>query len=144
MTKYEHIGIIRIDHIGIVAKNDDGLHNLLSSWGMELTKREYLSVQDVNEYEARQPLELAFIQVVSSGGPGSPIENFLERRGPGIHHIALEVGDLPYAMRILQGRGFNFTTKSPIVRDSGYRAAFLRPEQTFGVLFEFVERVGKE
>jgi methylmalonyl-CoA/ethylmalonyl-CoA epimerase len=71
------------------------------------------------------------------GNPG--LEKFLEKRGPGLHHIALEVEGLDAALLFLKSLGVPLIDETPKVGARGHRIAFVHPKATGGVLVELVE-----
>lgn len=65
---------------------------------------------------------------------------FIERRGEGLHHICLEVEDLPETLRLLDAAGFPLIDSVPKPGSGGTRVAFLHPKGCNGVLIELVEQ----
>lgn len=79
------------------------------------------------------------VELLAPTTPGSPVRRFLERRGGGLHHIALRVADLSAAIARLQGEGARFVDPTPHDGRGGTRVAFLHPSFANGVLVELVE-----
>ena len=79
------------------------------------------------------------IELLEATGPDSPIAKFLERRGPGLHHIALTVPDLESALEELKQAGMVLIDEKPRAGAGGERIAFVHPENFSGVLMELVE-----
>jgi methylmalonyl-CoA/ethylmalonyl-CoA epimerase len=67
------------------------------------------------------------------------ISQFLDRNGPGIHHVALETDDVAGALDTARGHGVELIDDEPRPGAWGHDVAFLHPESTGGVLIEFVE-----
>jgi len=84
------------------------------------------------------PVGDAYLQLLEAMGPGV-IERFLDRRGPGLHHVAFEVSDLGQAMADLRGRGARMIDEVPRPGGMGTRIAFVRPASRQGLLVELVE-----
>ena len=82
------------------------------------------------------------IELLEATGPDSPIAKFLERRGPGLHHIALTVPDLESALEELKQAGMVLIDEKPRAGAGGQRIAFVHPENFSGVLVELVEERG--
>ena len=82
------------------------------------------------------------IELLEATGPDSPIAKFLERRGPGLHHIALTVPDLESALEELKQAGMVLIDEKPRAGACGERIAFVHPENFSGVLMELVEERG--
>ncbi len=67
------------------------------------------------------------------------VAKFLEKRGEGLHHICLEVGDIELALADYKSRGFRLIDEVPRIGAEGHRVAFVHPQSTNGVLIEFEE-----
>jgi methylmalonyl-CoA/ethylmalonyl-CoA epimerase len=81
----------------------------------------------------------ALIELLAPTGPDSPIARFIERRGPGLHHLALRVDDLDAEIARLEAEGARFIDPAPRPGRSGTRVVFLHPRWGAGVLIELVE-----
>lgn len=127
-----------LDHVAIaVASIDDALAALQPVTGAESTHRERVEAQGV---------ELVFLgtgdgrlEILQPLSPDSPVGRFLEKRGPGLHHIAYRVADVDATLRDLAGRGFELIDQKGRPGALGHRVAFLHPRSTGGVLVELVE-----
>jgi len=80
---------------------------------------------------------LEFLEPLEGEGP---VQKFLEKRGPGIHHICLEVEDLPGLLDRLKSRGIDLVDQEPRPGAHGTMVAFVHPKAANGVLIELVER----
>lgn len=83
-------------------------------------------------------LENCAIQALEATGEGV-VARFVDRRGPGLHHIALEVADLDGTVRRLSSHGIRLIDETPRIGGGGHRVAFAHPSAFGGVLVEFVE-----
>jgi methylmalonyl-CoA epimerase len=99
------------------------------------------------EHVAGQRVNVVFLgtgdtrlELIEPAGPESPIARFLEKRGPGIHHIAYRVPDIEAALATLADRGYQLIDPEPRAGAGGHRVAFIHPRSTHGVLIELVER----
>ncbi len=130
--------VTRIDHLAIVV---DDLEKALIFWrdglGLEVSR-----VEDVPE----QGAEVTFltigdqnVELVKPTDDESGMSRFLEKRGPGMHHIALEVEDLQDSLDHLGAAGVRLIHEVPVVGAGGRRIAFIHPESTQGVLVELYE-----
>ncbi|MBB6099182.1 methylmalonyl-CoA/ethylmalonyl-CoA epimerase [Deinobacterium chartae] len=81
----------------------------------------------------------SLIELLQPTRPDSPVAQFLERRGPGLHHIALRVDDLEVQMRRLEAEGARLLNPEPRPGRAGTRVAFLHPKWGQGTLIELVE-----
>lgn len=89
-----------------------------------------------------QGVRVAFlgrIELLEPTGPDTPVGRFLERRGPGLHHVAYEVPDIAGALREFEDRGLELIDRQPRAGAGGHRVAFLHPRSTGSVLWELVE-----
>ncbi len=79
------------------------------------------------------------VELLAPLSPDSPISKFLEKRGPGIHHICFVVADLDAALARCREKGVRLIDESPRMGAEGKRIAFLHPGSTGGVLIELTE-----
>jgi methylmalonyl-CoA/ethylmalonyl-CoA epimerase len=93
-----------------------------------------------------QLVKTAFFQVgpsnleyLESTDPEGPVGKFLDKRGPGIHHMAFEVDDVDAAVKELLDKGVRMIDKEPRKGSHGSRIAFLHPAETGGVLIELCQ-----
>ena len=80
-----------------------------------------------------------FVELLEPNSGDSPISKFLERRGPGIHHICFAVPDLDSTLARCRDRGIRLIDDTPRMGAEGKRIAFLHPASTGGVLIELTE-----
>lgn len=80
------------------------------------------------------------IEVLEPLGPETPVGRFLDKRGPGLHHVALAVDGLADLLRSLDARGVRLIDTVPRLGAGGSRIAFVHPSATGGVLVELKER----
>ena len=128
----------RIDHIGVAVEDLDAALALYErDYEMTLVHREVVASQGVeavlldvgeNHVELLRPL-----------GPDTPVGRFLAGRGPGLHHVAYQVGDVDAALERLRAQGVALIDAQARVGIRGSRVAFLHPKATGGVLTEIVE-----
>jgi len=127
-----------IDHVAIAVEDIDASIALFETvFGMKLKHRE-----DVGEFKAKvATLETGGtdIELVQATSPESPIAKFVAERGAGIHHIALEVGDIVAALAALQKQGVQLIDTKARPGKQGSRVAFIHPKATGRVLCELVE-----
>lgn len=80
------------------------------------------------------------IELLEATSEDSPISNFLEKRGNGVHHIAFLVDNLEIALKDLAESGIELIDKSPRIGAEGMLIAFLHPKSTGGVLVELCQK----
>ncbi|MFQ5795891.1 MAG: methylmalonyl-CoA epimerase [Candidatus Bipolaricaulia bacterium] len=128
---------MKIDHIAIAVVNLDAAIEHYRLIGFEVTGLETVMTERVR---------VAFLELgddrVELIEPlaGSTVERFVERRGPGIHHIALGVEDLDAELTRLQEAGIELIDEQPGPGAEGSRVVFVHPREMGGVLIELVER----
>ncbi|MBM4295872.1 MAG: methylmalonyl-CoA epimerase [Deltaproteobacteria bacterium] len=130
--------IKRIAHLGIAVKDLDGPKKLYGgNLNLELAGEEVVETQKV---------KVSFIKVGESNlelliptASDSPVAKFLETRGEGFHHLALEVEDIRAAVAELKAAGVRLIDENPREGAHGALVAFLHPKATFGLLVELCE-----
>ncbi len=85
------------------------------------------------------PLGATQIELLVPDSPASPVAKFLERRGPGIHHICFKVRNLDEALARCRAHGYRLVDQQPRPGAGGHRVAFLHPKSTAGILLELTE-----
>ena len=128
----------RIDHIGIAVEDlESALVPYLEGLGMELAHIEEVPTERVRV--AMLPVGESKIELLEPTHPDSAIAKALERRGPGIHHIALRVDDVAAALESLKAANVRLIDEQPRPGAGGTRVAFAHPKGFGGVLVELVE-----
>ena len=130
--------IKKIDHVALVVSNID---EALEFWGDALG-----IALDHQEEIPREHSAIAFlpvgdseIELVQSTSDDSGVAKYLEKRGPGMHHICLEVDDIDAMLAQLKEREVQLIHEEPVVAESGKKYAFIHPKAAFGVLVELYE-----
>ncbi|MGH7506905.1 MAG: methylmalonyl-CoA epimerase [Longimicrobiales bacterium] len=98
------------------------------------------------EHVAAQGVSVVFVgsgagrlELIEPTDAASPVARYLERRGPGLHHLAYRVADVDAALRRLEADGVELIDREARPGAHGQRVAFLHPRSTGGVLIELVE-----
>jgi methylmalonyl-CoA/ethylmalonyl-CoA epimerase len=130
--------IKRIDHIAIVVED---IESTLGFWrdalGLELAH-----IEDVPEQKslvAFLPVGESEIELVRPTTDDSGVAKYLQKRGPGMHHISLEVDDILGMLAQLKAKGIRLINESPVPGAGGKQIAFIHPESTSGVLVELYQ-----
>ena len=132
--------IKKIDHVAVCVPDiDAALARFSAVLGLEGTARE--SSETLQTEAVLLPIGESNIELVSPAGDGGTLAAFLAKRGPGLHHIALEVEGLDDALAMLKAIGIPLVDETPRVGARGHRIAFLHPKATGGILVELVEPV---
>ena len=129
---------MKIEHIGIATPRlDDALRFWSDALGLEVTHREEIAEQGVRV--AMLPVGEPRIELLEPTGPTSPVARFLEKRGAGIHHIAVRVEDIRASLARLKAQGARLIDEEPRIGAGGCLVAFIHPSTAGGVLLELVE-----
>ncbi|MCD6494004.1 MAG: methylmalonyl-CoA epimerase [Archaeoglobaceae archaeon] len=127
----------KIDHIGIAVSNLDEAMELYKKLGFEVKEVEEVAEQKVKV--AMLPVGESKIELLEATSEDSAIAKFIEKRGEGIHHIAINVEDIEKALENAKNEGLKLIDEKPRVGAGGKKVAFVHPKSTKGVLLEFVE-----
>lgn len=129
--------INKIDHIGIAVSNlDEALKLYTEKLGLKLSSIEIVEEQKVRT--AIIPVGESKIELLESTDPSGVIAKFIEKRGEGIHHIALGVSDVNETLQDLKDKGLPLVDNEPRRGVENTKIAFLHPKGT-KVLVEIVE-----
>jgi methylmalonyl-CoA/ethylmalonyl-CoA epimerase len=129
---------MKIDHIGIATR---GIEESLGFWvrGLGLEVKHTETVEEQGVRVAMLPLGEPRVELLEPTGPDTPVGKFLEKRGPGIHHVAVRVPDIRAALSRLKAEGARLIDEEPRVGAGGCLVAFVHPAASGGVLLELVE-----
>ena len=128
-----------IDHIGIAVNSiQESLPFWESALGVKCTGTE--TVEDQKVTTAFLPIKESEIELLEATSPESPIAKFIEKKGEGIHHLAIRVDDLEKALAELKEKGIRLIDEQPRKGAGGAMIAFLHPKATGGILLELSQR----
>jgi methylmalonyl-CoA epimerase len=127
-----------IDHVGIaVADLESAVERYRRAFGIEPAHRERVESQGVEE--VLFAVGPSYVQLLGALGPDTPVGRFLERRGPGVHHIGYRVKDLELALSRLRTEGVALIDEAPRPGSRNTTIAFVHPRSMGGVLVELVQ-----
>ena len=127
-----------IDHIGIAVDDLDAALALYEgSFGMPIAHRETVNDQGVEA--VLLDVGDCHVELLRPLGPETPVGKFLERKGPGLHHVAYRVDDIDATLANLREQGIELIDSTPRVGIRNSRVAFVHPRATGSVLTEIVE-----
>lgn len=131
--------IKKIDHIGIAVSN---LEEALSFYEEALG----LKVKGIEEVP-EQKVKVGFLDIgethfelLESTAPDGPVGKFIEKRGEGLHHIAILVDNIENTLHILKEKQVNLIDEVPRKGAGGSKMAFIHPKSAHGVLLELYEK----
>jgi len=129
---------MKINHLGIATKGiDEALKFWTDALGLENVHTEVVEDQKVRV--AMLPIGESRIELLEPTSDDSPISKFLEKRGGGIHHIAVEVEDIEASINTLKAKGMRLIDEKPRTGAEGCLVAFVHPSSANGVLLELVQ-----
>jgi methylmalonyl-CoA/ethylmalonyl-CoA epimerase len=127
-----------VEHVAIAVDDIDGaLAKYREVLGLSPTDREFVESQKTET--VRLPVGGIALELICPRG-NEGLARFLERRGPGLHHIAIEIEDIEGALAFLADLGVALIDRSPRIGAQGHKVAFLHPKATGGVLVELVDK----
>jgi methylmalonyl-CoA/ethylmalonyl-CoA epimerase len=128
-----------LDHVGIAVASLDQAITLWEAlvgapaYGREIVEEQGVEIAFVGEGAGR-------IELLSPTRADSPIAVFLEKRGPGMHHVCYRVPDIAAALTAFEEQGFQLIDREARSGAHGHRVAFLHPRGCGGVLVELLEQ----
>ncbi|MEO8260057.1 MAG: methylmalonyl-CoA epimerase [Acidobacteriota bacterium] len=130
-----------LDHVGIAVQDlDAALAFYRDALGLEIEPPEEVPSQRVRAHFI--PVGEARLELLEATAPESPIGAFVQKRGPGLHHITLRVEDIAAAIVQLQERGVRLIDERPRPGAEGALVAFIHPAAAHGVLVELKQIAG--
>jgi methylmalonyl-CoA/ethylmalonyl-CoA epimerase len=128
-----------LDHVGIAVTDlDEAIERYRSTLGLQPVHREVVRDQGVDE--VLFAVGDSYVQLLGALGPDTPVGRYLERRGPGVHHVAYRVSDVALALEHLRGEGVPLIDESPRPGSRNTSVAFVHPRGFEGVLVELVQQ----
>jgi methylmalonyl-CoA/ethylmalonyl-CoA epimerase len=130
---------MNIQHLGVAVESiEDALAFWRDALGLELKAVEVVEDQGVRV--AMLPIGESRIELLEAAGAETPVGKFLAKRGPGIHHLCVEVDDINAKLSELKSRGTRLINEQPVIGAGGALVAFVHPSSTGGVLIELTQK----
>jgi methylmalonyl-CoA/ethylmalonyl-CoA epimerase len=124
-----------LDHVGIAVRDlEEALRFYRDTLGLEIDTPEEVASQRVRAHFI--PVGESALELLEAVGGESAIARFVDKRGPGLHHVALRVDDIRAALADLKARGVRLIDEQPRPGAHHSLVAFLHPSSTHGVLVE--------
>ncbi len=131
--------ILKVDHLGIAVNSiDEGKTFWSDILGLDFAGSETGTEQKVTT--GFFPVGESEVELLESTAPDGPIAKYLEKKGPGIQHVAFRVENIEDALAELKDKGIKLIDQKPRIGAGGAKIAFLHPKATGGVLVELCER----
>jgi methylmalonyl-CoA/ethylmalonyl-CoA epimerase len=130
--------VLKIDHLALLV---DDMEAALDFWHFALG----LEPSQVSEVSAEQsqiaflPAGDSLIELVRPTSEDSGLKRYLEKRGPGMHHVCLQVDDIVGLLAHLKEKGVQLINEEPRLGEDGRKYAFVHPKSAFGVMIELYE-----
>ena len=129
----------KIDHLGIAVPDLMAATQLYQQLGFHFHGQERVESQGVTV--AFFACGESHIELLEPIHDQSPISKFLAKRGPGIHHVCVEVDDIEKTLSAYRDQGIQLINPEPVPGAGGCRVAFVHPRSTCGVLLELKEKM---
>jgi methylmalonyl-CoA/ethylmalonyl-CoA epimerase len=126
-----------IDHLGVAVRSLAEAKKFYQTLGLEVMPEEVVEGEKVRV--AMVPVGESRIELLEPTSPDSTIAKFLEKRGPGLHHVALQVTNLVERVEELKAAGTRLINDEVKIGAGGHMYVFVHPSSTGGVLLELVE-----
>ncbi len=130
-----------IDHLGIAVKSLAQARKFYEQLGLSVVSEETVAHEKVKV--AMIPVGESRIELLEPTGPESVVAKFLEKRGEGLHHVAIYVPDLAHAVEALKASGTRFISEEIKIGAGGHLYVFIHPSSAGGVLVELVQEQPK-
>jgi methylmalonyl-CoA epimerase len=134
MMSYADLSSFPLDHVAVAVPS---LHEACRLF--QLLSGEEPSPEEVLESQGVRVRFVGSVELLEPLGPETTVGRFLQRRGPGLHHIAYRVPHIPPVLSRLQDEGVEVIDPEPRPGARGHLVAFLHPHSTGGILVELVQ-----
>ena len=131
--------ILKIDHIAIAVKNINNSTNIFALLGMNCQDVEHVDSEKVNVVKINPESHDHTIELLEPSDDSSLIESFLNKRGQGLHHIALEVDNIYNAIEYLEYNNIKMIYSQPQTGANNKLITFIHPSSTPGILIEICQ-----
>ena len=134
--------IKKINHVAIVGKsNNEAAAVFENLFGFEVTETLVAKEQGfTSTMIAKDDVRIELIEPLDATGG---IAKFLEKRGPSLHHVSIQVDDINKTMQELKAKGIKFTGDKPMQVTPTDRTTFIHPASAGGILIELIEKSNK-
>ncbi len=131
--------ILKIDHIAVAVKSINNSTNIFTLLGMDCQDVEHVDNEKVNVVKINPESHDHTIELLEPSDDSSLIESFLNKRGQGLHHIALEVDNIYNAIEYLEYNNIKMIYSQPQTGANNKLITFIHPSSTPGILIEICQ-----
>lgn len=131
----------QLHHIGIAVRSIDSVRNFYEKLGLPIECEETVPHEQVKVASVRVGESL--LELLEPTQQDSPVGRFLEKRGEGVHHLALQVQNIEATLQQMKESKMRLVNEEVRIGADGHRYFFLHPSGTGGILLEIVEEVKK-
>ena len=131
--------ILKIDHIAVAVKDIDSSTNIFTLLGMDCQDVEHIDNEKVNVVKINPESHDHTIELLEPSDDSSLIESFLNKRGQGLHHIALEIDNIYNAIEYLEYNNIKMIYRKPQTGANNKLITFIHPSSTPGILIEICQ-----
>jgi methylmalonyl-CoA/ethylmalonyl-CoA epimerase len=130
--------LTEIDHVAIAVEDlEAGIAWYQDTFGATVDHRETVESDGVEE--ALLKVADSYVQLLTPTNPDSPVAKYLEKKGPGLHHIGYRVDDCAAALQSVKDQGWKVIDEAPRPGSRGTTVAFIHPKTALGTLIELVQ-----
>ena len=130
--------LTEIDHVAIAVPDlEEAIAYYRDTFGATVDHREVVESDGVEE--ALLKVADSYIQLLTPTNDDSPVAKYLEKKGPGLHHVGYRVADCAAALQSVKDHGGRVIDEAPRPGSRGTTVAFVHPKGAFGTLIELVE-----
>lgn len=131
--------MIKLDHIAIAVENLEQGRKFFDDLGLEFARNPVTVESEGVRVDFAKVSGSARIELLEPLGKESPVQKFIDKKGPGIHHLSFGVKNLETITSSLIKKGYKFIYEIPRVGADGHLINFVHPKSTGGILIELAE-----
>ena len=131
--------VLKIDHVAIAVKSNESETALFKLLGMNVDLSESVDAEKVNVVKVKTQNRSHTIELLEASDESSVVKKFIDRKGQGLHHIALEVDNIEEAIKYLKHYSIQFVYNSPKIGANNKLITFIHPKSTPGILLELCQ-----
>ena len=132
--------VLKIDHIAVAVNNIDHSKNIFELLGMEMGEQEPIENERVNVLKIKTNNKNHTIELLEPLDELSVVKKFIDKKGEGIHHIALQVDNVYNAIEFLKSKSVELVYQNPQKGADNSLITFIHPSSTPGVLVELCQK----